>query len=121
MFRGRKGKNQLTTAYQWLLAGWARRMSWKDVAVSFRVSWDHVCNSVKQAIPWGLSHRSLDGRESIGIDEVQWQKGHKYQTVFASDAQSHRTDAVTGEDTSQEARSVAELVSGSGKTVIRCC
>lgn len=76
-----EGKNQLTTAYQWFLAGWARRMSWKDVAVSFRVSWDHVYNSVKHAVSWGLKHRSLEGIESIGIDEVQWQKGHKYQTV----------------------------------------
>jgi hypothetical protein len=39
-----EGQNQLTTAYQWFLAGWACRMSGKDVAVSFRVSWDHVYN-----------------------------------------------------------------------------
>lgn len=76
-----EGKSRLTTAYQWFLAGWARRMSWQEVGVSFRVSWDHVYNSVKQAVSWGLSHRSLDNIQSIGIDEVQWQKGHKYQTV----------------------------------------
>jgi transposase len=51
------------------------------VGVSFRVSWDHVYNSVKHAVSWGLSHRSLDDIESIGVDEIQWQKGHKYQTV----------------------------------------
>ena len=28
-----------------------------------------------------MKHRSLEGIESIGIDEVQWQKSHKYQTV----------------------------------------
>jgi len=76
-----EGKSRLTTAYKWFLAGWARRMSWQEVGVSFRVSWDHVYNSVKQAVLWGLSHRSLDNIQSIGIDEVQWQKGHKYQTV----------------------------------------
>ena len=76
-----EGKSRLTTAYQWFLAGWARRMSWQEVGVSFRVSWDHVYNSVKHAVSWGLSHRSLDHIQSIGVDEVQWQKGHKYQTV----------------------------------------
>jgi len=76
-----EGKSQLTTAYKWFLAGWARRMSWKEVGISFRVSWDHVYNSVKHAVSWGLSHRSLDDIQSIGVDEVQWQKGHKYQTV----------------------------------------
>ena len=75
------GKSQLTTEYKWFLAGWARRMSWKDVAVSFHVSWDHVYNSVKNAVSWGLLHRNLDDIQSIGVDEVQWHKGHKYQTV----------------------------------------
>jgi transposase len=56
-------------------------MSWKDVAVSFHVSWDHVYNSVTTAVSWGLLHRSLDDIPSIGVDEVQWHKGHKYQTV----------------------------------------
>jgi transposase len=76
-----EGKSPLTTEYRWFLAGWARRMSWKEVATCFRVSWDHVYNSVKQAVSWGLSHRNLDGVESIGIDEVQWKRGHKYQTL----------------------------------------
>jgi len=76
-----EGKSPLTTEYQWFLAGWARRMSWKEVAGCFQVSWDHVYNSVKHAVFWGLSRRSLDGIESIGIDEVQWKRGHKYQTL----------------------------------------
>ncbi len=75
------GKSRLTTEYQWFLAGWARRMSWKEVSECFAVSWDHVFNSVKQAVSWGLLHRSLGGIESIGIDEVQWKWGHKYQTL----------------------------------------
>ena len=76
-----KGKSRLTIEYQWFLAGWARRMSWKEVAECFHVSWDHVYNSVKYAVSWGLSHRSLDGITVIGIDEVQWKRGHKYQTL----------------------------------------
>jgi transposase len=76
-----EGKNRLTIAYQWFLAGWAKRMSWKEVATSFHVSWDHVYDSVKHAVSWGLAHRSLEGIRSIGIDEVQWKRGHKYQTL----------------------------------------
>ena len=85
------GKSSLTVDYKWFLAGWARRMSWLEVARCFSVSWDHVYNSVKHAVSWGLSHRSLDGIESIGIDEVQWKRGHKYQTlVYQIDADCKR-------------------------------
>jgi transposase len=76
-----EGKSPVTTEYQWFLARWARRMSWKEVAEAFGVSWDWVYNSVKHAVSWGLAHRDLDDIESIGVDEVQWKKGHKYQTV----------------------------------------
>ena len=76
-----EGKNPLTTGYQCFLADWARRMRWKEVAECFQVSWGHVYNSVKHAVFWGLSHRSLAGIESIGIDEVQWKWGRKYQTL----------------------------------------
>jgi len=65
------GKSRLTIEYQWFLAGWARRMSWKEVAECFHVSWDHVYNSVKYAVSWGMSQRSLDGIAAIGVDEVQ--------------------------------------------------
>ncbi len=76
-----KGKSSLTTEYKWFLARWARRMSWKEVADSFRISWEHVYEAVKYAVSWGLEHRDLDQIESIGVDEVQWHQGHHYQTV----------------------------------------
>lgn len=76
-----EGKSHLTTDYKWFLSTWARRMSWKEVGECFRVNWDDVYRSVKHAVSWGLSHRSLEGIESIGIDEVQWKRGHKYQTL----------------------------------------
>lgn len=56
-------------------------MSWKEVAEAFHVSWDKVYEAVKQAVSWGLKHRKLDDVESIGVDEVQWRRGHQYQTV----------------------------------------
>ena len=36
------GKSRLTTTYQWFLAGWARRLSWKEVASVFHTTWEHV-------------------------------------------------------------------------------
>jgi len=75
------GKSSLTTEYQWFLARWARRMSWKEVAEAFCVSWDCVYEAVKHAVCWGLAHRDLEDIEAIGVDEVQWKKGHQYQTV----------------------------------------
>ena len=75
------GKSPITHEYAWHLAGWARRMSWKEVAEAFWISWDRVAEAVKQAVRWGLEHRDLEGVTAIGVDEVQWKKGHKYQTV----------------------------------------
>ncbi len=75
------GKNRLTTTYRWFLAGWAKRLSWKGVAEAFSTTWQNVFRSVKHAVSWGLAHRNLSGIESIGVDEVQWQRGHKYLTL----------------------------------------
>ena len=76
-----EGKNQLTTSYQWFLARWAKRLSWRGVADAFRTSWENVFRSVKMAVSWGLAHRDWEGIESIGVDEIQWQKGHRYLTL----------------------------------------
>jgi transposase len=75
------GKSPMTTEYKWFLARWAKRMSWKEVSEAFRVSWDRVYEAVKHAVSWGLEHRDLSGIEAIGVDEVQWHRGHQYQTV----------------------------------------
>jgi transposase len=75
------GKSRLTTSYQWFLAGWARRLSWKEVATVFNTTWEHVRDSVRHAVGWGLVHRDLAGVEAIGVDEIQWQRGHHYLTL----------------------------------------
>jgi len=75
------GKNHLTTTYRWFLAGWARRLSWKGVACAFGTTWQNVFRSVNHAVSWGLAHRSLEGIAAIGVDEIQWQRGHKYLTL----------------------------------------
>ncbi len=76
-----EGKHRLTQTYAWFLAGWARRLSWKEVAEAFRTTWDHVFCSVEMAVSWGRMHRDLSGIEAIGVDEIQWQRGHRYLTL----------------------------------------
>jgi transposase len=75
------GKRQITRNYAWYLAEWSKRMSWQEVAEAFRTTWHHVFCSVEMAVTWGRKHQDLTGIRSIGIDEIQWQKGHKYLTV----------------------------------------
>ena len=75
------GKNTLTKSYMQFLANWAKSLSWKEVAVKFNTTWDKVFNSVEYVVEWGLRHRSLDGIDAIGVDEIQWKKGHKYLTL----------------------------------------
>lgn len=86
-----EGKHRLTETYAWFLAGWARRLSWKEVAEAFRTTWDHVFCSVEMAVTWGRVQRDLTGIAAIGIDEIQWQRGHKYLTlVYQIDAGCRR-------------------------------
>jgi transposase len=77
------GKNHRTTTYQWFLARWSKRLSWRGVAQVFHTTWENVFRSVRMAVPWGLKHRDLSGIEAIGVDEVQWRKGHKYLTLVS--------------------------------------
>ena len=63
------------------LAHWARKLSWKETAESFRSSWDKVCQAVEYVVHWGLEHRQLGPIAAIGVDEIQYAKGHKYLTL----------------------------------------
>lgn len=85
------GKRTLTRAYMQFLAGWARRLSWKETADVFQTSWDKVFRSVEWIVGWGLAHRDLTGVTAIGVDEILWRKGHKYLTlVYQIDTHSKR-------------------------------
>jgi transposase len=85
------GKSPTTHALTWFLASWAKVLSWTEVARRFRTSWDTVFRCVEQAVRWGLEHRSLDGIQSIGVDELAWKKHHKYLTlVYQIDQGSRR-------------------------------
>jgi transposase len=75
------GKHSLTKAYMLFLARWARKLSWKETAASFHTTWDKVCDAVQYVVDWGLAHRTLGPISAIGVDEIQYAKGHKYLTL----------------------------------------
>jgi transposase len=52
-----------------------------EVATIFNTTWEKVYASVKFAVSWGLVHRVISGVEALGIDEIQWLRGHKYLTL----------------------------------------
>ena len=75
------GKHRQTRKYQWYLAKWAQRLSWRVVAEVFGTSWQSVSQAVRMAVEWGLLHREMTGITAIGIDEIAWRKGHRYVTL----------------------------------------
>jgi transposase len=75
------GKHTLTKAYMLYLAHWARKLSWQETAQSFHTSWEKVCQAVEYVVQWGLEHRQLGPLRAIGVDEIQYGKGHNYLTL----------------------------------------
>jgi transposase len=75
------GKQTLTKTYMIFLSEWAKKLSWKETARTFKTSWRKVFESVKYAVNWGLLNRAISGVKSIGVDEFAWRCGHKYLTL----------------------------------------
>jgi transposase len=85
------GKSSMTTVYMSFLATWARRLSWTETARVFASSWDNVRRAVEWVVEYGLEHRDLEAIHAIGVDEVQYRKGHTYLTlVYQIDAGCRR-------------------------------
>lgn len=76
-----EGKEHQTKPYQIFLSRWAKRLPWSEVATIFRTHWGNVFRSVKSVVEYGLTRRSVDGVEAIGVDEIQYGKGQDYLTV----------------------------------------
>lgn len=75
------GKQELTHSDPIFLAHWAKKLSWKEVAVSFQTSWEKVFHAVEYVVQWGLKHRDLSDITAIGVDEIAWRRGHHYLTL----------------------------------------
>jgi hypothetical protein len=48
---------------------------------SFHTSWEKVFDAVEHVVTFGLAHRTLCQIDAIGVDEIQYAKGHKYLTL----------------------------------------
>ena len=84
------GKHRVTDAHAWFLAGWAKRLSWHEVAEAFPTSWDTVHRAVRMAVDWGLAHRDLSSVAAIGVDELARRRGHRYLTLVYQIDRHHR-------------------------------
>ena len=112
------GNCTLTKSYRWFLAGWAQRLSWKGTAEAFHTSWDKVFRAVKHAVMWGLVHRELKAVKAIGVDEIQWRRGHKYLTlVYQIDHGVKRLLWVARDRTEESLQQFFEML---GKRKARC-
>jgi transposase len=75
------GKHTSTKVHMHFLGHWARKLSWKETAEEFRTSWDKVHDAVAYLVAWGLENRVLGAIRAIGVDEIQYGKGHQYLTL----------------------------------------
>ena len=64
------GKHGLCDGFRLFLAHWARKLSWEEVALGFRVSWADVYASIQWVVDYGLQHRTLENIQAVGIDEI---------------------------------------------------
>jgi transposase len=105
------GKHQVTKAYMLFLSHWARKLSWKETALSFHTSWEKVYQAVSYVVEWGLLHRQLGPIRATGVDEIAYGKGHKYLTlVYQIEADCTRLLWVGEQRTKQAFQKFFELL-----------
>jgi len=76
------GKHTLCDGFRLFLAHWARKLSWEEVALSFKVSWPDVYASVQWVVDYGLKHRVLENIRAIGVDEICVRVGRVFWTLI---------------------------------------
>ena len=97
-----------------------KRLSWKEVADVFHTTWDNVFRAVKHAVFWGLVHRERSDIEAIGVDEIQWSRGHNYLTlVYQIDDGLKRLLWVGSERTEASLRGFFQLLTHHARAGIR--
>jgi len=105
------GKHTLCKAYMQFLAHWARKVSWKETAQAFHTTWEKVFHAVEYVVQWGLEHRQLDHIRAIGVDEIQYGRGHQYLTlVYEIEAGCQRLLWVGQERTSESFQRFFDLI-----------
>lgn len=106
------GKQQTTYTFRIFLATWAKRLSWKETASIFGTSWDTVFRAIQWVVHWGIIHREISEVNAIGIDEIQYRKGHNYLTmVYQIDKDCRRLLYVARERTEGSLRGFFSVMS----------
>ena len=75
------GKSSVTRTFTIFLARWAKVLSWSEVASHFGATWRKVYDAVRYVVEYGLASREMEEVTAIGVDEVQFGKGHRYLTL----------------------------------------
>lgn len=75
-----------TLDFEALVAWLARQMNKTAVAALAKVSWPTVGTIIERFVARTIDKKRLDDLFVIGLDEVSYQKGHKYLTVVANHA-----------------------------------
>jgi transposase len=75
------GKSPICNPFRIFLSHWAKYLSWQEVSRQFRVSWKNVFESVEHVVEYGLKHRNLEDISALGVDEIQYLRGHRYLTL----------------------------------------
>ena len=103
------GKHRTTFSYRLFLSRWAKRLSWKETATIFGTSWDTVFSSIRWVVRWGIVNQEVGTVEAIGIDEIQYRRGHRYLTlVYQIDANCRRLLYVARDRTEESLRGFFE-------------
>jgi len=106
------GKQQTTYTFRIFLATWAKRLSWKETASIFGTSWDTVFRAIQWVVHWGIVYREISEVNAIGIDEIQYRKGHNYLTmVYQIDKNCRRLLYVARERTEGSLRGFFSVMS----------
>ncbi|MFV0372267.1 MAG: ISL3 family transposase [Azonexus sp.] len=114
------GKHRSTLSYRVFLARWAKRLSWKETAEIFGTSWNTVYRCVRWVVAFGVVNRDLTGLEAIGVDEIQYRRGHQYLTlVYQIDEGSRRLLHVARNRTEDSLRSFFRVTPDSIREGIR--
>ena len=74
--------SRFTSRFECAILMWLQSSPISAVAENFKLSWDEVDGIMQRAVKRGLERRQVKKVCDIGIDEVSYQKGHKYATII---------------------------------------
>jgi transposase len=74
--------SRFTSRFESAILVWLQDSPISTVAANFNLSWDEVDGILQRAVKRGLSRRTVQAVENLGVDETSYQKRHEYVTVL---------------------------------------